>query len=127
VASCSGIQNKKKSSAKEEKYRSIAIEKYHSNVQYLFNESRSHVICLKFSKPTPNKPHPELSFFIYEVSADKILHEDSSMNAEVNWLTNSHVQVEFIPEIISEDENLPKTGYVYDVDKQEKRPFNSFK
>jgi len=105
-----------------EKYRSIAAAKYQGNVQYLFNESRSQVICLQSSKPTGLKPHPELDFFIYDISEESTLFEDSLINAKVSWINNSQVQVEFIPEIISEDGELSKLGYIYDVNMMQKLP-----
>ena len=119
---CSGTHEENKNLSIKEQYQSIAVAKYQGNVQYLFNQNRSQVICFKFSKPTGLKPHPELDFFIYDLNKENILFEDSLMNARVSWINNSQVQVEFIPEIISEDENQAKSGYIYDVNMMQKLP-----
>jgi len=118
--SCSGTHEESNSHTSVETYRSIAGAKYQGNVQYLFNESRSQVICLQSSKPTGLKPHPELDFFIYDISKENILFEDSLINGKVGWINNSQVQVEFIPETISGDEDLNKSGYIYDVNMMQK-------
>ena len=124
LLTCSGTPEKNKTLSVKNEYQSIAVAKYQGNIQYLFNQNRSQVICLQSSKPTGLKPHPALDFFIYDISKEGILFEDSLINAKVSWISNSQVQVEFIPEIISEDEAPLKSGYIFDVNIMKKTPLN---
>jgi hypothetical protein len=121
---CCGTQKKSKTRSTQNEYQSIAITKYQSNIEYLFNDSQSHVVCLTLSKPRAMQPHPELKFFIFDINEDEILFEDSLLNAKVGWISDSQVEVEFIPEIISEDEEISKSGYVFDVNTMKKRLLN---
>ena len=121
---CCGTQEKRKTRSTQNEYQSIAITKYQGNIEYIFNDSQSHVICLTFSKPQAMHPHPELKFFIFDLSKGKILFEDSLLNAKVSWISNSQAEVELIPEIISGDEDITKSGYVFDVNTMKKRPLN---
>jgi hypothetical protein len=121
---CCGTQEKRKTRSNQNEYQSIAITKYRGNIEYFLNDSKSHVICLTFSKPGAMQPHPELKFFIFAISKGEILFEDSLLNAKVSWISNSQAEVEFIPEIISGDEDITKSGYVFDVNTMKKRPLN---
>ena len=100
-----------------ESYKKIAGQKYKNNVDYRFNASKTHVLCIKKSKPTQENPFPSLAFFLYDLKREKILLEESSTRGHVKWLNDHQIQISLIPGIVTGDEQKNKrlTGYIYDL------------
>lgn len=96
-------------------YKSIAIQKYGHNIEYILNSLKTHVICLKRNKPTPQIPQHQISFFIYDLEDKQIIFEESSIDAEVKWKNDHQVQVKITPGIVSGDETPEDFTYIYDV------------
>ena len=101
-------------------FKSIAAEKYGKSVDYLFNDSKTYVVCLKRIKPTPQIPQNQIRFFIYDSEADKIIFEESSIDAEVEWQNDHQLRVKITPGIISGDETEEDFIYTYDVELRKK-------
>lgn len=101
-------------------YKSIAAEKYGTGIEYLFNEPRTYVVCLKRIKPTAEAPQNQTNFFIYDLGKEKIIFEESSIDAQVKWKNDSQVQVKITPGIVSGDETEDDFIYLYDVKAEKK-------
>jgi len=101
-------------------YEKIALKKYKGEIDYLYNESHDHVICLNKNKTTQYAPHPSVDFFIFDIAADSIVFEQNSVNAEIKWINNTAAEVTITPEIINEDETGDKNSYVFDIIKKKK-------
>jgi len=106
-----------------ENYKTLATEKYGEGVDCTFNESKTHVLCLKREKVklSPAMPQNPLRFFVYDLHNEKIIYEDSIEDGSVRWISNSELQISIIPGIISGDENPEDFTYIYDVKLQQRR------
>jgi hypothetical protein len=91
----------------------LAGTKYDGEVEYASNTSKSFVICFNRPKVLPGHPLRPLRFFVFNMSNAEIVFEDSLASADVYWVTDTSLEVHFIPEVISQDEEA--SGYVYDV------------
>ena len=100
-----------------ESYKKIADQKYKNDVDYRFNSLKTHVLCVKKSKPTEKHPFPSLAFFLYDLKENKILFEESSTRGHVKWFNDHQIQISLIPGIVTGDEekNRRLTGYIYDL------------
>lgn len=103
-------------------YKSVAVEKYHDNIEYLFNTSKTFVICLKSNKPTPQIPQNQVRFFVYDLATEEIILEESLVGGEVSWKNDHEVRVKTTPGILTTDEeyNQQLTGYIFDVQERKK-------
>jgi hypothetical protein len=91
----------------------LAEERYGSHVEYLYNESKSFVICFNRPKLPPGIPLQPLRFFVFDMENAAIVFQDSFESADINWLDNTRFAVRVIPGIISEGED--PDGYEFDV------------
>lgn len=100
-----------------ENYKTLASKKYGEGVDCTFNESKTHVLCLKQEKVklSPAIPQNPLRFFVYDLQNEKIVYEDSIEDGSVLWISNSELQIMIIPGIVSGDENPEDFTYIYDV------------
>ena len=114
---CHGVKTDVQKSAAPSDYKSIAMEKYHSNIKYLFNSSDSFVICLKKIKPTSQFPRDLLNFFVYDLATQEIILEETSIDGNVWWKNDHEIQVRMTPGILTTDEEYNKhlMGYIFDV------------
>jgi len=103
-----------------EMFKSIASEKYGKSIEFLYNNSKTHVVCLKKIKPTPQMFQNQISFFIYDLEKDEIIFEKSSIDAEVKWKNDDQVEVKITPGIVSGDETEDDFIYLYDVRSRKK-------
>lgn len=110
-------------SAAAGQYKIAATEKYGEGVEYYFNESKTHVLCLKQAKVklSPAMPQNPLRFFVYDLNAEKIIYEDSLEDGSVRWINDSQLQISLIPGIVSGDEDPEDFTYLYDVKLQQRR------
>ena len=97
-----------------EKYQTIAESKYQTGIEYLFNETRTHVLCRHAEKPTTMKPQHRVSFFIFDVKSDSLSFEESLPDGMVAWKNARQVEVTAYPGMVKKDDS-PLPGYVYDV------------
>jgi hypothetical protein len=100
-----------------EKYKEVAFQKYGSGVEFLFNENRSAVLCLKKTKPTAEHPQRQVAFFVFDFSTDTTIFEDEIANGTVAWKDNSSVLVTTVPGIVKSDDppGGKLSGYIFDL------------
>jgi hypothetical protein len=109
------------------RYRSIAMEKYGPGAEFLFNEARTAVVCLKKSKPTPRLPQKRVGFIVFDLLSDSIVFEDNIPNGSVDWKDNFSVLVNITPGTEKAEDVTPQTihGYIYDIRIRKARELNS--
>ena len=105
-----------------DKYQTIAEEKYHGGVNFLFNGAKTHVLCVKEEKETANPGFASTRFFVYDLKAERVIFEDAPGRATVKWISQSNIEVAVVPGIVKADESAKATlpGYVYDCQRQRK-------
>ncbi|KAB2878692.1 hypothetical protein F9K33_12075 [bacterium] len=100
----------------QEKYKSLAIEKYKENVDYVYNESKSFVLCVNASKPTALKPLHRVRFFVYDIKNDAIVMEETVVDGSVRWINDHAIEVSYTLGLDSKDPAVPHFGtYKFDV------------
>ncbi|MFH0990319.1 MAG: hypothetical protein V1799_09940 [bacterium] len=120
ISGCSS----KKAAVHETAYQQLAYERYGERVEYLYNQSRSHVICLTKNEVTPKLPQQHLRFFLYDIAANTILLEDEIQNGSIAWKNNWLVVAIIIPGTVKIDEEDKPQGWQYDVQKKSRNPIN---
>jgi hypothetical protein len=115
LTACNSANTDIQKSGDPKNYETIAAEKYGDNIEYIFNSPKTHVICLKRNKPSPQIPQNQISFFIYDLKNGEIIFEESSIDAEVRWKSEDQVEVRITPGIVSGEETAEDFIYVYDV------------
>jgi hypothetical protein len=105
-------------------YQVVARNRYGDGVDFIFNDSRSYVICIagrgRFKSPFPKAASP-LRFFVYDLTSDQVVFEESLDNARVSWETETLVKVSVTPGMV-QIEKPKEYGYRYDVVAREKSP-----
>jgi len=109
------------------RYRSTAVEKYGPGVEFLFNEARTAVVCLKKSKPTLLLPQQQVAFFVFDLLSDSIMYEQNIPNGSVEWKDNFSILVNITPGNEKAEDVTPPTryGYIYDIRIRKTREINS--
>ncbi|MCU0611822.1 MAG: hypothetical protein MUE60_08550 [Candidatus Eisenbacteria bacterium] len=99
-------------------YVSLAESRYGGTAKYLFNESRTHVLCLSQARSAspvgPGQATSPLRFFVYDLQADEVILEDSVENARVQWESETSLKVVITPGMVPGIEPR-EYGYRFDV------------
>ncbi len=103
-------------------YQVIAEEKYEGRVDFLFNSSKTYVLCINEEKETSNPGFSPLKFFVYDLKAERVIFEDMPGRANIKWISPDNFEVDVVPGIVRGDEeaNSASPGYVYDCKLQKK-------
>ena len=97
-------------------YEVLARQKYGAGVEYVFNSSKTAILCVKKSKPTQLYPQQQVSFFVYDITDRRILFEDEIPNGSVGWKDEYSALVEVVPGTEKGEENSPRRhGYLFDL------------
>jgi hypothetical protein len=98
------------------RYRAMSAQKYGSRVQFLFNESRTTVVCLKETKPSAQYPQHRVAFFVYDLSIDSTIFEDEIADGSVAWKDEFSILVSIVPGMVKSDDSpgAKKPGYIFD-------------
>ncbi|MBL7995664.1 hypothetical protein JNM05_09860 [bacterium] len=105
----------------QEKYKSLAIEKYKGNVDYVYNESKSFVLCINAPKPTALKPLHTVRFFVYDTKNETMVTEETVPDGSVQWINDHAIKVSYSLGVDSKDPAVPHSGsYIFDVMTKEK-------
>ncbi|HMY37608.1 MAG TPA: hypothetical protein PLN79_14935 [bacterium] len=114
IAACSASRTQVEAQQDAEKYKLIAIEKFSKDIKYVFNSTRTHVLCIKETRPEhPPKIHV-MSFLLIEASTGHIILEETTTNAQAEWISESEVRVIFITGMPKENSHRA-VGYIYNV------------
>lgn len=105
-----------------EKYKSTAIEKFSNPIQYIFNVSKTNVVCIKQNKKLVEDPIQALHFIIYDITKDSLIFEDSVLGGSIRWLSDDLIEIGNTPGIVSgrEGEEQSSNTYYYDIKLQKK-------
>jgi hypothetical protein len=114
ITSCSSTKNEKLP-PNTETIKTVTSHKLGSGVGYLFNNSKTYVICLKKSKPTPNFPQSQIHFLVYDISEEEIIYENKIEGGEIQWVDDERVEIKMTPGIVSGDEDPNDFIQIYDV------------
>lgn len=106
----------------QEKFKVMAIEKYKDNIAYVFNESKTHVLCIKTVKPTTAKPLETIRFFVYDLKNETVVCEENYSNGTVRWFDDRAIQVSYSLGVDSKDPSVPHAGtYIFDIITKQKK------
>ena len=107
----------KESEADTRRWESMARKKYGPGVEFVFNSTKSAVLCLKKLKPVSGDMRHQVSFFVFDLSSDSAIFEDTLPDAFVEWKDNFSVLVSIAPGMEKSDERLGelKFGYIFDL------------
>jgi hypothetical protein len=110
----------------EPSHEAVARRKYGDRVEFVFDNSRSYVICVA-GEDKSRSPFPRfsrrLTFFVYDLASEQIVFEESIENASVSWEEDTLLKVSVTPGIVQMEE--PKEyGYLYDVVARQKLPLS---
>jgi len=116
LASC-GSKEARRIDVPGERYKALSAQKYGQAAEWIPNAAKTAVLCVKRSKPTAQLPQHQVSFFIFDIAAGKIVFEDDIPNGSVGWNDDQSVIVEIVPGIEKKDESSPppRRGYVVDI------------
>ena len=116
----SGCSSKaqKPGSSELPKYMTIAQNKYGASVQYLYNESKTHVICYKTSKPDIQNPFANLQYFIYDLGNKQIIREEELNNGKIRWLDDFKIETTIIPGMVQKGSPAGKHIEIIDLRKE---------
>jgi hypothetical protein len=108
-------------------YQTLAAQKYGQGTEFLFNDTKTAVLCLKKSKPTAKNPQHQVSFFVFDLSIDSMIFEDEIANGSVSWKDHLTVLVNTVPGIVKSDEPLAgqKSGYIFDLRSRKTRSLDA--
>lgn len=97
-------------------------ENFGESAQVIYNESGTHLLCLKVQVPSPEYPSNQLYFGIIDVAYGKIIYKEQKYNANVSWVDDVTIQVKSRPGVRSTDEqtNLRMALYYINVNTLEK-------
>lgn len=103
-------------------YKKIAGSKLGDNYKIIFNSDSTYLTAYQLNKNSNENIPPALKFFVYDLSAEKILFEDNLPNGKVEWINDHQVKVSTTPGIVSgkEEKNKSLFGYTYDVNLKKK-------
>jgi hypothetical protein len=99
------------------RYHAMAAQMYGQAAEFLFNDEKRAVLCLKKPKPTAQNPQQQVSFFVFDLSADSLVFEDEIVDGSVSWKDNFTVLVIALPGNVKSDEASPgqRSGYIFDL------------
>jgi hypothetical protein len=115
------LQEKKDEKSASESYKTLAISKYQVDIEYIFNDIKTLVVCARSQKLTNEKPQHSLKFFVYDVGNDKVLFEESLADGEVVWKNDHQILVTRRMGTAQKDGSNIST-YVFDLMTQKKIP-----
>ena len=102
-----------------ESFKNLATQKYGQNVKYIYNESKTCVMCLQMTNNSdPNRSY----FFLYDIKSSQIILEEQLENANARWIDNDQLKVSITPGIVKgkEGEENSELGYIFNI-KSKKR------
>lgn len=105
------------SPAQTARYKKVAMAKYHDDVNFVVNPSKSHVLCVRKSA-LDSKNSLALKFFVYDLAADKVVYEESQPSGTVKWISDDRIEVYVLPGIVrvgKDGQEKSFYGYIYDL------------
>jgi hypothetical protein len=118
LTSCgSAGKDLKEPNSRSARYRVLAAQNYGEGTEFVFNNGKTAVLCLKKSKPSASNPLQQVSFFVFDLSIDSTVFEDKIPDGSVSWKDSVTVLVHIMPGMVKDDEPSAgrKYGYLFDL------------
>jgi hypothetical protein len=117
----------KESESQPARYQAMAFQKYGRGTEFVFNESKTVVLCLTRSKPSAIHPQQQVSFFVFDLSSDTTIFEDEIVNGSVDWKDSFTLLVSTIPGMVKSEESSAgqMSGYIFDLRSRKKRSLDA--
>ena len=115
LISCGSSKRESARLTRNEAYKVVAVRKFKAPIRYIYNDTKSHVLCFNQAKASTRNPFPSLSFFIYDLKSEKVIYEETLDNGSVLWLNENRVQITVIPGVITSAHKKEDTIYIYDL------------
>jgi len=127
--SCTSTKVKNELSNGKSTYKTVAIQKYLSDVNYLFSPDSIYVVCYKMGKQSEGNNLAQLKFFIFNTKTNSIEFEDNSRTDTIEWINNFKLKVSKRPGIISVKPKINNKllGYIYNLKKHKKKSLEKLK
>lgn len=98
----------------QEKYKTLAVEKYKGNANFIFNESKSFVLCQ--SVPKSINLVNSIRFFVYDIKNDAVVIDETYADGAVRWINDHAIEVTYHLGVASKDPSVPHSGkYIFDI------------
>ena len=95
-------------------YKTLAVEKLGSKVQYAANEDNSLVLCFKITK-TPNNGGAGVAYFVWGNESNTVVYEEKIPLGTVSWYSATQLAIYKTPGLIKSDESQDNYTNIYDV------------
>lgn len=109
---CKNKPNQAKQSEETTAYKELTL-KWGSQVQYDFNQDRSFVLAQ--SVPGVDSKSRDVSYFVFDMKAEKITTEGNVENGSVSWLSLKEIQIFRVPGKMSPGQSRDDYTTVVDV------------
>lgn len=113
-------------------YKAIAVQKFGEaqaqNTQFRMNEDKSMVLCIKPAVAVPgrNQNSPStLHYFVYNIKENSVVHEQKLESARVSWHSNTRLHIQITPGIVTDEEDMSKFNYLFDLNEMAKVPMEN--
>ena len=105
-------------------YRQLAEKRLQGQIEYLWNDSRSHVLCVSRDKTVSREAamHSPTPFLIFDARESNVIFEDRPIKATIKWASDKIVHVSLSPGMVRGDEenNPGEYGYYFDIRTRQK-------
>ena len=94
--------------------------KFGAKYIYEWNIDSTHILIINKEGKISTAHLSPLEYFIYDVKNDSVLFRETLSGGNAKWVSTSQTQVNIIPGNITDDEELEKLRYKFDVLKNKK-------
>jgi len=95
----------------------LAAEKFENHYVIQNNSSNTFALCVNKIIGSDHLFRNAINYFIYDLSNEKLIHEELIASGNVKWLNDHQIQITIIPGIVKGDEKGEgkPAAYIYDV------------
>lgn len=94
--------------------------KFGAKYIYEWNIDSTHILAINKKSKISTANLAPLEYFIYDVKNDSVLFRETLSGGNAKWVSTSQIQVNIVPGNITDDEELEKLRYKFDVIKNKK-------
>jgi hypothetical protein len=94
--------------------------KFGAKYIYEWNIDSTHILVINKKGKISAAHLSPLEYFIYDVKNDSVLFRETLSGGNAKWVSTSQIQVNIVPGNITDDEELEKLRYKFDVIKNKK-------
>ncbi len=101
-------------------FRQLAVKILGEELEYVFNDSQTIVLCKKTEAATRAPMVNSIRFMLISLADNAIVYEDRIINGSVEWYTSTQLKITTLPEIIQRPYSEQAHYYIYDVETEQK-------